>query len=316
MMRTLHSSRCRRGSILVIVLWITFGLISLAIYFAGSMNFELRASDNRVASQEAEQAIEGAARYISYLLESQIANGSNGMMLDPSAYVNQAVPVGEAHFWIIGRDTNNVTSGPGTLCFGLIDEASKLNLNSLILSPLNFSNQLIWLPPLLLNPAGGAELVQGILDWRDTNGNGQTVSSYASQQPPYICKNDPFETVDEVRLVFGATMDLLIGEDMNRNGVLDPNETDQNGNNMLDPGILEYLTVYSRETNTASINLSNLTSSVTQLSSLLETNFGATRAAQIIEALGLSMGGGAGARGAGGEGGGRGGGGRGGGGGN
>ena len=154
-MRTLHPSGCRRGSILVIVLWITFGLISLAIYFAGSMNFELRAADNRVASQDAEQAIEGAARYISYLLENQIANGSNGIVLDPSAYVNQAVPVGEAHFWIIGRDTNNITSGPGTLCFGLIDEASKLNLNSLMSSPLTFSNQLMWLPPVLNDPAAG-----------------------------------------------------------------------------------------------------------------------------------------------------------------
>jgi len=314
-MRIALSPACRRGSILVIVLWITFGLISLAIYFADSMNFELRASDNRVASQAAEQAIEGAARYITYLLATQIANGSNGIMLDPSTYVNEAVPVGEAHFWIIGRDTNNITSGPGRLCFGLIDEASKLNLNSQINSPLNFSNQLIWLPPFILNPAGGADLVMGMLDWRDTNGNGQTVGTYSSQQPPYICKSDPFETVDEVRLVYGATMDLLIGEDMNRNGVLDPNETDQNGNNMLDPGILEYLTVYSRETNTASINLSNLTTSaVTRLSSLLETNFGSARATQILTALGLSTSGGGGSREAGGGGGGRGGGGRGGGG--
>jgi type II secretory pathway component PulK len=314
-MRIPLSPACRRGSVLVIVLWITFGLISLAIYFASSMNFELRAADNRVASQAAEQAIEGAARYITYLLATQIANGSNGIMLDPSAYVNQAVPVGEAHFWIIGRDTNNLTSGPGRLCFGLIDEASKLNLNSQINSPLSFSNQLIWLPPMLLDPAGGADLVMGILDWRDTNGTGQTVGIYSAQQPPYICKSDPFETVDEVRLVYGATMDMLIGEDMNRNGVLDPNETDQNGNNMLDPGILEYLTVYSREPNNASINLSNLTASVTQLTSLLETNFGSARATAIISALGLSTGGAAAGRGpTTGGGGGRGGGGRGGGG--
>ena len=38
----------QRGSVLVIVLWIAFGLVSLALYFANSMNFELRASDNRV----------------------------------------------------------------------------------------------------------------------------------------------------------------------------------------------------------------------------------------------------------------------------
>ena len=53
---------------LVIVLWIAFGLVSLALYFANSMNFELRASDNRVCAMAADQAIEGAARYINYLL--------------------------------------------------------------------------------------------------------------------------------------------------------------------------------------------------------------------------------------------------------
>jgi hypothetical protein len=58
--RANHKSlRCaRRGSVLVIVLWIAFGLVSLALYFANSMNFELRASDNRVCAQAADQAIE------------------------------------------------------------------------------------------------------------------------------------------------------------------------------------------------------------------------------------------------------------------
>ena len=52
----------------MIVLWIAFGLVSLALYFANSMNFELRASDNRVSALAADQAIEGAVRYINYLL--------------------------------------------------------------------------------------------------------------------------------------------------------------------------------------------------------------------------------------------------------
>ena len=60
----------QRGSVLVIVLWIAFGLVSLALYFANSMNFELRASDNRVSAMAADQAIEGAVRYLNYLLTS------------------------------------------------------------------------------------------------------------------------------------------------------------------------------------------------------------------------------------------------------
>lgn len=268
-----------RGSVLIIVLWIAFGLITLALYFASSMNFELRASDNRVAGQCAEQAIEGAMRYVTYYLSNQATNGSNGIPLDLAAYVHEAVAVGDSHFWFIGRDTNLVTTGPGRLCFGLVDEASKLNLNTVT------SNQMIWLPRMT------PDLASAILDWRDTNGNGPTVTYYATQQPAYLCKNDSFETVDELRLVYGADMDILVGEDVNRNGILDPDENDENQNNMLDPGVLEYFTVYSREPSSGSISLSPV--NATQLYSLLSTNFSTSRAAQILTRLGLSLGGGA-----------------------
>src|SRR6476620_8516268 len=74
--------RCREGSVLIIVLWIALGLVALALYFAQSMNFEMRASDNRVCAQAAEQAIEGGARYVNYLLTTQVGYGSNGCIPD------------------------------------------------------------------------------------------------------------------------------------------------------------------------------------------------------------------------------------------
>ena len=147
-----------------------------------------------------------------------------------------------------------------------MDEASKLNLNMAASNPLVTSNQLIWLPRMTV------DLTQAILDWVNTNGTGPTVTYYAMQQPPYQCKCDPFETVDELRLLYGADMDTLVGEDANRNGILDPNETDDNQNGMLDPGMLEYVTVYSREPNTNSdgstrINLADASTLSSQLSS-------------------------------------------------
>jgi DNA uptake protein ComE-like DNA-binding protein len=257
-------------------MWIAFGLVSLALYFGNSMNFELRASDNRVSAMAADQAIEGAVHYLNYLLTTQIANGSNGVFLNLNNSLCQAVPVGDAHYWLIGRDTNNPV-GPGRLCFGLVDEASKLNLN------LAASNQLIWLPRMTV------DLTQAILDWVNTNGTGPTVTYYAMQQPSYQCKCEPFETVDELRLVYGADMDTLVGEDANRNGILDPNETDDNQNGMLDPGVLEYFTVYSREPNTnsdgsAKINIHTLSSNPSGLISTLQTNFPG-RAAEILSHL-------------------------------
>jgi type II secretory pathway component PulK len=280
-------ARAQSGSVLIIVLWIAFGLVALALYFADSMNLELRASDNRVSAQSADQAIEGAARYLNYILATEIANGSNGCLPGADTYVREAVPVGDAHFWIIGRETNNI-SGTTHMVFGLVDESSRLNLNTVS------SNSLSWLPRMT------SDLLQGIIDWRDTNGNGPTATYYAIQQPSYVCKNYPFETVDELRLVYGADMDILVGEDANRNGILDPNENDDNQNRQVDPGVLEYFTVYSREPNTNSdgstrLNISNGVTAA-QVRNVLTNipDITTDRVTAILGNLGLSSGAGAG----------------------
>src|SRR5436305_15068600 len=94
-----HLSR-EQGSVLIIVMWVAFGLVSVALYFAQSMIFELRASDNRVAALEAEQAIEGAARYVTYLL----ANSQQpGMLPDLQRDQRDAVAVLDARFWCLER---------------------------------------------------------------------------------------------------------------------------------------------------------------------------------------------------------------------
>src|ERR1017187_4909939 len=117
--------RRERASVLIIVLWVCIGLVSSALYFANSMTYELRASDNRVSGLAADQAIEGAARYVGYVLSSYATNGAAPAS---TQFACQAVPAGDAKFWLIGRDgTGQNTTEPA---FGLVDEASKLNLNT------------------------------------------------------------------------------------------------------------------------------------------------------------------------------------------
>src|SRR5450755_1856049 len=91
------------GSVLIIVLWVSIGLVSIALYFANSMNYELRAADNRVNGLSAEQAIEGAARYVAYALQNFATNGAVPLN---TQFQCAAVPVGDAKFWLIGRDPN------------------------------------------------------------------------------------------------------------------------------------------------------------------------------------------------------------------
>ena len=164
----------RQGSVLIIVLWVAFGLIALTLYFANSMSLELRASDNRASSIEADQAIAGAARYVSNVLATL---KDPATLPDINNYRSEAVPVGDATFWLIGRSERNVALDQPS--FGLVDEASKLNLNA------------PWLTvDILMNfPRMTAELAGSILDWRDTDstvtqGGGAENDTYQRLNPP------------------------------------------------------------------------------------------------------------------------------------
>lgn len=232
-----------RGSALVLVLWISFGLVSLAIYFGHGMSLELKAASNAEAGVQAEHGIEGGARYLTYLLGNL---PEQGRLPEPDLYVTEAAPVGEGFFWLIGRDPEPDAVMPGQPYFELIDEAGKLNLNTA-----QYTN-LIQLPFMT------AELADAIIDWRDEDEEprdaGAESDVYLRYDPPMNAKNAPFESVEELRLLNGATEELLYGEDTNGNGILDANENDgdasppfDNADGRLDFGIMEYVTVWSRE---------------------------------------------------------------------
>jgi type II secretory pathway component PulK len=276
-------TRCH-GSVLIIVLWIAFGLVALALYFAQSMLFQLRAVDQRVAGTQAEQAIAGATYYVSNVLASVETPGT-WPEVELKAW--EAVPIGNATFWLIGRGTPRLEGEP---VFDLADEGSKLNLNTATQEMLE------------LLPGMTAELAAAIMDWRDTDDDvttgGAETDTYQRFRPGYRCKNGPFESVEELRLVAGMTLDILYGEDANLNGVLDPNEDDgdasppaDNHDGELDPGLIEYLTIDSRESGTrsdGSARVNVASSSQQELQTLLQEQFGEDRAKTILSQVGTN----------------------------
>ncbi|MCS7090223.1 MAG: type II secretion system protein GspK [Verrucomicrobiota bacterium] len=270
------------GSVLIIVLWIAFGLVALALYFAAAMGLELRASEQRFAGLQAELAIQAAAVHVSNLLARVEQPGWPPELV---AQECEDVAVGEARFWLMGR--TDLAVWGDVPAFGLVDEASKLNLNTATRQMLERLTNLIAAP----------EVAAAIVDWRDPDGeaqmNGAEDPVYLRLNPPYRCKNARFESVDELRLVYGVTVDLLYGEDANLNGILDANENDgdatpprDNRDGQLQPGLWEYVTVYSRESGLARTNVNDRQS----LALLLQSQFGNDRANQIL--LQLAMGGG------------------------
>ena len=274
-----RTPNAEKGSVLILVLWIALGLITLTLYFANSSSFELQAADNRTSGLATEEAIDGAARYVTFVLANYATNGA---MPDQAYYQTAAVSVGDSHFWLIGRDTNSTPVNPDQVSFGLTDENSKLNINTATLAMLTS------LPRIT------PDFAANIVTWRtnDTSSGGVGPEEYAMLNPAYAPKQQPFETTDELRLVYASDMDTLLGEDANRNGILDPGETDANRNSQADEGVLEYVTVYSREPNTNPdgtplINVRTISGTVTtQLNSLFATNFDSARAAAIMRQLG------------------------------
>lgn len=274
-----------RASVLIIVLWVAFGLVSVTLYFAHAMRFQLQASENQIASSQATLAIEGTARYITNLFATYAEPGSPP---DSTLYDSENLLIGEATVWLIGRDTNLWQQTLTRPFFGLIDESAKLNLNTATVA---MFEALPFMTP---------QFAAAIVDWRDADSDvtdsGAEDETYARLNPPYRCKNSNFESIEELRLVNGATLALLYGEDTNMNGILDPNEDDgdesypaDNQDGRLDPGLLEFVTVASREPNTNAGGTNRVdvsTPTAAAVTNLLTTTFGQARAGQLINQLG------------------------------
>ena len=241
--REIRTKQRTQGSVLIIVMWVALGLVSVTLYFAHSMYFEFKAAENEYEGYQAQQAIDGALRYAMFLLSNLEEPGT---LPEMDTYVPERGIIGEATYWYIGRGQENGLST--TPVFSLIDEGSKLNLN------LMTQEMLEYLPNMT------PDFAAAIVDWRDedeeVSENGAEADVYARMNPSRQIKNAPFDTVDELMLVYGATPLLVYGEDANRNGILDPNENDgdasppmDNANGSLDFGLMEYVTVYGKVPN-------------------------------------------------------------------
>jgi hypothetical protein len=101
---------------------------------------------------------------------------------DVQLYLSEAVAVGDARFWLIGRPDRQIS--PDQPYFGLVDEASKLNLNTATLEMLE------WLPNMT------PELAAAIIDWRDSDSD---VTSGGASRPYHGSILLPLRTPPSVR---------------------------------------------------------------------------------------------------------------------
>src|SRR5262245_17963706 len=251
--RLAQSGSERRGVVLIAVL-VVVTLLTLAAYqYSELMMGEYKAATSFVRAAQARAAAESGVSYAAMLLSdpNALAETLGGNPYDNRDRFASVAVAGEsgqnrAIFSVVaplGPDDAPSTTQP--FRYGCTDEAGKINLNALL--RLDSSGSLA---VQMLGRLGIPEdITNAILDWIDTDSTPRANGAEDEYYSPlgYRCKNGPLDTLEELLYVRGVTPELLFGNDSNRNGIIDPEESQTGESRNL--GWQAYLTVYSREQN-------------------------------------------------------------------
>lgn len=232
----------RRGTVLVAVLVI----VSLSALAAAVLLYRAQAEVTAaVAASRSQQAYSTAMTGLGRTMAVLAAAGGDQTIWadNPELFRAQWVCSDGANDWFFTIYAYNPLD-PEVLRNGVTDESSKVNLS--------IAGQ----ETLLALPGMTPELADALMDYRDADANTRPEGAeqdYYDQLPfPYLIKNGPFGTVEELLLVKGFTAPLVYGEDYNLNGLLEPNEDDgeatfppDNADGLLDRGLLGVATVWS-----------------------------------------------------------------------
>jgi type II secretory pathway component PulK len=243
----------RRGVVLIAVLVVVVLLTLAAYQYSELMLAQYKASSSFSRAAQARAAAESGANYAAMLLSDPNAFANtlgNNPHDNPTVFQN--IPVSnssgtnQVYFSVIApQSVDDLSSGATQIRYGAIDESGKINVNSL----LKFDSSGTLGAQVLQALGIPSDTANSILDWVDSKSTtprpgGAKDETYSPMG--YLCKNGPADTLEELLYVKGVTADLLFGTDLNRNGIIDPEEMNAGTPNL---GWQAFLTVYSREQN-------------------------------------------------------------------
>ncbi|MDE0862403.1 MAG: type II secretion system protein GspK [Rubripirellula sp.] len=271
----------RHGFFLVLVL-VVIAIATMAVY--SFTDLMLAYDDAAYLSGDIVQTrvnVESGAEAVRLLLAEppEMRVDFGGVYNNPQMFQAVNVSMGDdnatpSNFSILapGLDENGNLAG---LRFGLQNESARLNVNALtvlesssagmlasVLTAVDDSSESedevtsdnIAVSLLLTLPSMTEDVADAILDWLDEDEDvrpyGAEAEYYTTLPTPYVPKNGPVLSVEELLLVRGVTPTLLFGADVNRNGVLDADEQQRFGVTVETAGSLgwaAYLTVHGSE---------------------------------------------------------------------
>ena len=279
----LKTKHTRRGSILLLVLVVVM-LLSFSMYSFSELSLvQYQATKSSLQEMRlrlaAESGIAVAADFVQH--RHHLPNRSEG---NQNAFedIPIAAPINIEAVCSVLKQLPEPGQAP---IYGLSDESARLNINGL---ELDLAKRQISRQRLTQIPGITNQIADAVLDWMDADDEpsdyGAESSWYASQFPSYQPRQGRFAALDELLLVRGVTFELLYGEDVDADGILDRGE-DSNGDGILQAGWSDFLTIDSAESTLRSdgrpkINLN--TTDLAKLYDVLESTFNKEIATYII----------------------------------
>lgn len=250
--RNLRRAR-RRGAVLVLVLVLIPVLAFGAYSFTHWMRAESRAAVVSTQRMQARWLADaGVQRVRALLAQPEDENDPLDLNDNPVEFAAQELMVDQAGVPGLFTILAPMEDGSDSVRYGLVDESTKIPLNN---PQLQLSRE-----SLMGLEGMTEEIADAILDWIDSDDEpkdyGAELDYYMSLSQPYQPRNATPLSIGELLLVKGVTPYLLYGEDVNLDGVLNPNEDDgdeswppDNADGKLQRGWYPYLTFYSADVN-------------------------------------------------------------------
>lgn len=248
--------RKKRGAVLLLVL-VMVPILALGAYaFTHWMRAEARGASVQAKRMQARWLADSGIEWTRALLADPANLESGGIDLENNMPQFAGQPVFLENQQASGRFSVIAPREDGmdqNVRFGLVHESAKIPLHRRM--DRKERSMLMGLPNMT------EEIADAILDWCDRDDDprelGAESSHYLAMNPPYEPRNGTPLSIGELLLVRGVTPRLLYGEDINLDGVLNPNENDgdaswppDNADGVLDRGWYPYLTLHSASANT------------------------------------------------------------------
>jgi hypothetical protein len=267
----IRSNTSRREGYVMIAVLLVIVVLSYAAYrYMDAMTAEyhvaIKATDAVQVKTFAVSGIHFAAGALAD--QAYLENTLGGNYSDNAAVFSNAIagsgegPRGGGRFAL--PNVTNLGNGQYSLTYGAADESAKLNINALI--QLDQTGQVLY-DALMKLPNMTEEIADAIVDWVDVDDEPRAAGAESGEYSSYRAKNGPINTLDELLLVRGVTVQLLYGNDLNRNGQSDAGEQD---GGEFSRGWSEFLTAYGREPNVDSTGTKRIYLAGDELSDIYE----------------------------------------------